>query len=107
MLERAKRDPLTSSYAIVRRARQIDGALEDVFDLQDEQDEVTQRVVGAIEPSITQGEINRANVKSTSNLDAYDHYFKALSIHYSQTRADVDEAVRLLEEAIALDPSYS
>src|SRR5882757_5550046 len=38
-------------------ADRIDGALEDVFDLQDQ---VTQRVVGAVEPSITQAEINRA-----------------------------------------------
>ncbi len=85
-------------------AEKIDGALEDVFELQDE---VTARVVGAIEPSITEAEINRARVKPTSSLDAYDLYLRALSIHYSQTRPDVDEALRLLEQAIALDPSYS
>jgi adenylate cyclase len=85
-------------------ADRIDGALEGVFELQDE---VTQRVVGAIEPSITQAEIARAKVKSTSNLDAYDLYLKALSVHYSQTRTDVDEAIRLLEHAITLDPGYA
>ena len=85
-------------------ADKIDGALQDVFDLQDE---VTTRVVGALEPSITQAEINRAQVKPTSNLDAYDLYLKALSVHYSQTRTDVEQALRLLEQAIALDPGYS
>ena len=85
-------------------AEKIDGALEDVFELQDE---VTARVVGAIEPSITEAEINRARVNPTSSLDAYDLYLRALSVHYSQTRPDVDEALRLLEQAIALDPSYS
>jgi hypothetical protein len=38
-------------------ADRIDGALEDVFELQDE---VTTRVVGAIEPSITEAEIGCA-----------------------------------------------
>jgi adenylate cyclase len=85
-------------------ADKMDGAPEDVFDLQDE---VTTRVVGAIVPSITEAEINRARVKSTSSLDAYDLYLRALSVHYSQTRADCEEALRLLERAIALDPAYS
>ena len=85
-------------------ADKIDGALEDVFDLQDE---VTLRVVGAIEPSITQAEINRAQEKATSNLDAYDLYLKALAVHYSQTPADIEEAIRLLDRAIEIDPNYS
>ena len=85
-------------------ADKIDGVLADVFDLQDE---ITQRVVGAIEPSITRAEINRVQVKSTSNLDAYDLYLKALSANYSQGQADLDEAVRLLEKAIVLDPDYA
>ncbi len=62
-------------------ADKIDGALEDIFDLQDE---VTTRVVGAIEPSITRAEITRAHVKSTFSVDAYDLYLKALAAHYSQ-----------------------
>jgi len=85
-------------------ADKIDGSLEDVFDLQDE---VTQRVVGAVEPSITQAEINRAQEKATTNLDAYDLYLKALAVHYSQTPADIEEALRFLDRAIDLDPNYS
>jgi adenylate cyclase len=85
-------------------ADRIDGALQDVFELQDE---VTLRVVGAIEPSITQAEINRAQEKATSNLDAYDLYLKALAVHYSQTPLDIEEALRLLDQAIELDPHYS
>jgi adenylate cyclase len=85
-------------------ADRIDGALEDVFDLQDE---ITQRVVGAIEPSITQAEINRAQEKATSNLDAYDLYLKALAVQYSQTPADIEEALQLIDRAIAIDPNYS
>ena len=85
-------------------ADKIDGALEDIFDLQDE---VTTRVVGAIEPSITRAEITRAHVKSTFSVDAYDLYLKALAAHYSQTRSDIDRALQLLEEALRLDASYA
>jgi adenylate cyclase len=84
-------------------ADKIDGALDNIFDLQDE---VTTRVVGAIEPSVTRAEITRAQVKSTYSLDAYDLYLRALAAHYSQTRADTDKALLLLEEALRIDPSY-
>src|SRR6266851_1825411 len=68
-------------------AEKIDGALKDVFALQDE---VTARVTGAIEPSITQAEIDRARVKPTSNLDAYDWFLRALPPFY-QFRKDGSE----------------
>jgi adenylate cyclase len=85
-------------------AEKIDGAIEDVFDLQDE---VTAQVVGAIEPSITKAEISRAIVKPTVSLDAYDVYLRALSAQYSQTQSDTRAALELLDQAIAIDPSYS
>jgi adenylate cyclase len=85
-------------------AEKIDGAPEDVFELQDE---VTSRVAGAIEPSIKFAEIGRANTKPTQNLDAYDHFLRALSKYYQFTRADNDIAVRHLSTAIELDPTYT
>jgi adenylate cyclase len=85
-------------------AEKIDGTLEDVFELQDE---VAARVAGAIEPSITQADINRARVKSTSNLDAYDYYLRALSASYQLTRERNDVAANYLRQAIALDPGYA
>ena len=59
-------------------ADRFDGVLEDVFDLQDR---VTMAVAGAIEPSITQAEIRRANRKPTENLQAYDWLLRALGEH--------------------------
>jgi adenylate cyclase len=85
-------------------ADKIDGSLEDVFDLQDN---VTLKVIGAIAPSILEAEIARARAKATANLDAYDLYLRALSLHYSQTSDSLDEALQLLGRAIALDPNYS
>jgi adenylate cyclase len=85
-------------------AEKIDGALEDVFKLQDE---VTARVAGAIAPSITQAEINRAHVKPTSNLDAYDCFLRALPPYYQLTREGNDVVVGFMRKAIALDPGYA
>jgi len=85
-------------------AEKIDGALEDVFELQDE---VTARVAEAIEPSITQAEINRAHIKPTSNLDAYDCFLRALPLIYQFTREGNDVAVDYLRQAVALDTRYA
>jgi TolB-like protein/class 3 adenylate cyclase/Tfp pilus assembly protein PilF len=85
-------------------AEKIDGELEGVFDLQDE---VTARVVGAIEPSITQAEIHRAREKPTRSLDAYDCYLRALFSYYRLTREGSDVAVDYLQQAIARDPGYA
>ena len=85
-------------------AEKIDGALEDVFELQDE---VTSRVAGAFEPSIRFAEIGRANNKPTHNLDAYDLFLRALSRYYQFTKADNDMAVCHLSAATELDPTYT
>lgn len=85
-------------------AEKIDGALEDVFELQDE---VTSRVAGAFEPSIRFVEIGRANSKPTHNLDAYDLFLRALSRYYQFTKPDNDMAVCHLRAATELDPTYT
>jgi TolB-like protein/class 3 adenylate cyclase len=59
-------------------AEKIDGALEDVFDLQDQ---ITTSVVGVIAPKIEQAEIERANQKPTDSLVSYDFYLRALALH--------------------------
>ena len=54
-------------------AGRFDGALEDMFDLQDH---VTSSVVAAIAPKLQREEIKRARRKPTENLDAYDYYLR-------------------------------
>jgi adenylate cyclase len=85
-------------------AEKFDGALEDVFELQDA---VTERVVGAIETSVSQAEINRSRAKPTSNLDAYDYYLRALQQFTLYTRAGSDAAIENAQKAISLDPDYA
>ncbi len=64
-------------------ADRFDGALKDIFDLQDR---VTAAVVGAIEPKLEQREIGRAKHKPTDSLDAYDCYLRVVANHYPATQ---------------------
>jgi TolB-like protein len=85
-------------------ADRFDGALDDVFDLQDQ---VASSVAGAIEPKLRQSEIDRANRKPTQNLDAYDLYLRALAGIYRYSEEGFDEANGTLLQALTLDPSYA
>jgi adenylate cyclase len=57
-------------------ADRFDGALDDIFELQDQ---VASNVAGAIEPKLRQSEIERARRKPAANLTAYDLYLRALA----------------------------
>ena len=85
-------------------AERFDGTLADVFDLQDR---VAEGVAGAIEPTLRGAEIERARRKPTGSLDAYDLYLRALPHLLTLTAEDNREALRLLEQALALDPDYA
>jgi adenylate cyclase len=85
-------------------ADRFDGALDDIFELQDQ---VASNVAGAIEPKLRQSEIQRATRKPTESLDAYDLYLRALAAFHQQTSEDVENAVRQVERALEIDPSYA
>jgi adenylate cyclase len=85
-------------------ADRLDSVLEDVFDLQDR---VTMAVAGAMEPSIMQAEIRRANRKPTENLQAYDWLLRALGESQLFSRDGSDRAIRMARRAIELDPRYA
>jgi TolB-like protein/class 3 adenylate cyclase len=85
-------------------ADRFDGALNDIFDLQDQ---VASNVVGTIEPKLRQSEIERASRKPTANLTAYDLYLRALAQSYRYTDEGLAEAVILARQALAIDPSYA
>ncbi|MGO4705417.1 adenylate/guanylate cyclase domain-containing protein [Microvirga sp. 2MCAF38] len=84
-------------------AEHYDGTAEDVFDFQDK---ITASVVGAIQPSIRAAEIERARRKRPDNLDAYDLVMRALPHVWALERGANREAMRLLGEALRLDPNY-
>ena len=85
-------------------ADRFEGALEDVFDLQDR---VTEAVVGAIEPKVEQTEIERAKRKPTDSLDAYDYFLRGVSNYYPATREEASEMLRHLKYATDRDPNFA
>ena len=85
-------------------AGHFDGALEDMFDLQDH---VTSSVVGAIAPKLQREEIKRARRKPTENLDAYDYYLRGLASAGRWTKDANAEALQLFCKAIELDPGLA
>ena len=85
-------------------ADRFDGALEDIFDLQDQ---VTSRVVGAIAPMLQREDIKRARRKPTENLDAYDYYLRGLASARRWTQEANSEALQLFGKAIQLDPGLA
>ena len=72
-------------------AGHFDGALEDIFELQDH---VTTSVVCAIAPKLEHEEIKRARRKPTENLDAYDCYLRGLASFRRWTADSNSEALR-------------
>src|SRR5271167_348324 len=84
-------------------ADRFDGALEDVFDLQDK---VAISVAGVIEPALQAAEIARSANRPTNDLTAYDLYLRALANFPWVLKEQLLEARDLLSQAIARDPRY-
>jgi adenylate cyclase len=86
-------------------ANRFDGGVGDIFDLQDQ---VTESIVGAIAPAVEKAEVERAKRKPTESLDAYDHYLRGLASSYRlPSRQSNEEALRLFNRAIKLDPGFA
>ena len=85
-------------------AERFDGALEDVFDLQDQ---ITEKVVAIVEPNVQRSEIERSRRKRPESLDAYDLYLRAVPYTASQMPDDAQIAIQYLQEALRLDPGYT
>jgi adenylate cyclase len=85
-------------------ADRFDGALEDVFELQDE---VTTSVIGAIAPKLEQAEIERARHKPTDKLAAYDYYLHGMANIYQGTKDANVEALQNFQRATETDPNFA
>ena len=83
-------------------AERYERGLEDVFAVQDE---ITQTVVGSIEPELEKSEQQRARIKPPENLQAQDCYYRGIWHLNRRTKEDFTEARRLFERATELDPN--
>jgi TolB-like protein/class 3 adenylate cyclase/tetratricopeptide (TPR) repeat protein len=85
-------------------ADKFDGALEDVFALQDQ---MTMSVVGLIAPRLEQAEIERAKHKPTDSLDSYDFYLRGSELVSTRTLAPLPQALEFFQKAFQQDPDYA
>ena len=85
-------------------AEHYDRELADIFALQDE---MTQTIVGAVEPELSAAERERAAHKPPDNLDAWESYQRGLWHMWRFTKDDNAEAQSLLRRAQELDPGFA
>jgi len=84
-------------------AERYDRDIGDIFAVQDE---ITERVVAAIEPELYAAENIRSERKPPESLDAWECVIRALSAIGLGTRETNTEAERLCRRAIAISPRY-
>jgi adenylate cyclase len=85
-------------------AERFEDTLEDVFALQDH---VALSVAGVIEPSIRIAEQRRTARSQIENLGCYDLYLHAAHLRATLRKAEVIQALELLNRALALDPEFA
>ncbi len=84
-------------------ADRVDGTLEDIFDLQDK---ITERVAGALQPSIRHAEVERARRKRPQDLGAYDYTMRAMPYVWALEKEASAKALDLLGKALGMDSEY-
>jgi adenylate cyclase len=85
-------------------AKRYDRNLKDIFAVQDE---ITKKIITAMQVKLTEGEQARAAARGTDSLEAY---LKCLQANEYYNRSNIEThalAGQLVEEAIALDPEYA
>jgi adenylate cyclase len=85
-------------------AERYDRDLADIFVIQDE---VTSSIVAILRGRVAAAAQDRVQRKLPENLAAYECVLAGKLLHHRSSPADNEEAQRLLERAIALDPGYA
>ena len=85
-------------------AERYDRELADIFAIQDE---VTSSIVSILPGRVAAAAHDRVQRKPPENLAAYECVLAGKLLHHRSARADNEEALRMLDRAIALDPGYA
>jgi len=85
-------------------AEKYDRKIDDIFAIQDE---ITKKIITAMQVKLTAGEQARAVAKGTNNLEAYLKCLQANEYMHQINPESNALGKRLAEEAIALDPEYA
>jgi adenylate cyclase len=85
-------------------AERYDRALDDVFAIQDE---ITDSVIGCIQPEVYAAEHERLKRKPPQRLDAWERFVRAMFLYSQHSDAGTREALAMLDRAVELDPGYA
>jgi len=84
-------------------AERYDGKMDGIFALQDQ---ITQKIVSALEVKLTVGEKEQVGKKGTDNIEAYNAVLEGWGLLYRYTPDCTARAAALFMKAIELDPNY-
>jgi serine/threonine protein kinase/tetratricopeptide (TPR) repeat protein len=85
-------------------SERYDRELEDVFEVQDE---IAQKIAKSLRITLSPQEQKAIAQKPTENAQAYDCYLRGRSYMRRVTRTDLQFALQLYEQAVALDPNFA
>ena len=85
-------------------AERYDRDLTDIFEVQDE---VVERIVGALAVTLTHGEQQRLRRHGTSNVEAYECWLRARALLTRGTRESIMEARAMYRRAIEFDLNFA
>ncbi|HEV3482218.1 MAG TPA: protein kinase [Candidatus Acidoferrales bacterium] len=85
-------------------SERYDRELKDVFEVQDE---IAQKIAQSLRVSLSPQEQRAIAQKPTENAQAYDCYLRGRSYMRRVTRTDLQFALQLYEQAVALDPRFA
>ena len=85
-------------------AERYDRKLDDIFAIQDE---VTAAIVATLPGRLEAAHHDQLARKKPSNMAAYECVLAAKVLHHRGTRADNTEALKFIERAVELDPTYA
>ena len=84
-------------------ADRYDGDLADIFELQDQ---ITMKVVAAIEPRLLEAEGIRSQSRSPEDIGAWDMVMQANSLFWRMAKAEGERAIAVLRQAVECYPEY-
>jgi adenylate cyclase len=85
-------------------AERFDRDLTDIFSTQDE---VVEKIVGALAVTLTQGEEQRLRRRGTGNVEAYESWLRARELVTRGTRESVVQARAMYRRAIEIDANFA
>src|SRR5215471_8057475 len=71
------------------------------------QDEITKKVVAAIEPRLLEAEGIRSQSRSADDIGAWDMVMRANSLFWRLTKTEGEAAIVMLKKAVAVYPDYA